>query len=381
MAIGEYLKDIKREADIRDGNLVYPGKIMGLAPYGNLRFEWVKAFIDYYRIKPESRGHIFTQRQVDILPNIHELGQKIGVVFDIKDRLTGQLAYDIAHTSQYAFEQVFIEIIRPWINRYPGLPICISGGCALNIIANTTVRNEFNREVFVGPNPNDCGITVGMMLDHLRPERPYDATYSGSLLYDLDTFAQQKFAWSSNYRHKQVDIADLARDISRGKIIGIARGKAEHGPRALGNRSIVCDPTFPQMKDILNAKVKHREWYRPFAPVVRLEDVNRYFYWNEESRWMSFCPLVREEWRSVLPSITHIDGSARIQTVTREQNSFIYDLITELQKITGIGVLLNTSFNVDGKPILNTVSDAYKIFSESEIDAIVIEDTAIYKSF
>lgn len=127
------------------------------------------------------------------------------------------------------------------------------------------------------------------------------------------------------------------------------------------------------MKDILNAKVKHREWYRPFAPVVRLEDVNKYFQWDKESRWMSFCPQVKEEWKEKLSAITHVDGTARVQTVTREQNPWLYDLLTEFEKETGVGVLLNTSFNVDGKPILSTVQDAFTILEKTQLDSLIIE--------
>lgn len=127
------------------------------------------------------------------------------------------------------------------------------------------------------------------------------------------------------------------------------------------------------MKDILNAKVKHREWYRPFAPVVRLEDVNKYFQWDKESRWMSFCPQVKEEWKEKLSAITHVDGTARVQTVTKEQNPWLYDLLTEFEKETGVGVLLNTSFNVDGKPILSTVQDAFTILEKTQLDSLIIE--------
>jgi predicted NodU family carbamoyl transferase len=130
----------------------------------------------------------------------------------------------------------------------------------------------------------------------------------------------------------------------------------------------------PNMKDILNQKVKHREWYRPFAPVVRLEDVSKYFEWEGESQWMSFCPKVREEWREKLVAITHVDGTARIQTVTKEQNEWLYNILTEFEKKSGVGVLLNTSFNVAGKPILSTLKDAFKIFEESEMDGLIIED-------
>jgi predicted NodU family carbamoyl transferase len=153
----------------------------------------------------------------------------------------------------------------------------------------------------------------------------------------------------------------------------------EHGPRALGNRSILCNPSIAKMKDILNAKVKHREYYRPFAPMVRLEDVSEYFEWEGESRWMTFCPKVKKEWRKKLPSITHVDNTARIQTVTKEQNPWVYELLTKFKEKTGVGVLLNTSFNVNGKPILNTVRDAFHILGTSEMDGLVIEDNYIKK--
>ena len=159
-----------------------------------------------------------------------------------------------------------------------------------------------------------------------------------------------------------------------GKIIGVVRGNSEHGPRALGNRSILCYPIYSEMKDILNKKVKNREWYRPFAPVVRLEDVDKYFDFSGESRWMSFCPTVKKEYSELLTSITHVDGTARIQTVTREQNEWLYNLLTKLSEKTGIGVLLNTSFNVDGKPILSKYSDAIHVFETTQMDGLILNN-------
>jgi carbamoyltransferase len=183
-----------------------------------------------------------------------------------------------------------------------------------------------------------------------------------------------------NYHaYEQWDPSIVAKDINEGKIIGVVQGCSEHGPRALGHRSIICNPSIPEMKDILNHKVKHREWYRPFAPVVRLEDVSKYFEWDKESRWMSFCPLVKEEWREKLPAITHVDGTARVQTVTKEQNEWLYNLLTEFNELTGIGVLLNTSFNVNGKPILSTYKDAFEIYNKTELDCLLLEDYYIRK--
>jgi len=380
MVFGEYLKDIKKDP-LNIGNLVYPGKIMGLASYGKIREEWIEHFIEFYKSDPNGdryNGWV-AGGYYDFEPKIKKLGDSIGVEFDIKQRLEGQIAYDIAMTSQAAFEECFLEIANPYIDKYPDLPVCVTGGCGLNILLNTRLVNEFKKEVFVGPNPNDCGIALGMMLNQIKPQTPCDITYSGLDLLDIDTLSEYINDSRFNIKASIVDIESIVCDLQDGKIIGVARGKSEHGPRALGNRSILCNPSIENMKDILNEKVKHREWYRPFAPVVRLEDVSEYFEWDRESRWMSFCPKVKEEWREKLSAITHVDGTARVQTVTREQNEWLYDVLTLFKEKTGIGVLLNTSFNVDGKPILTTVKDAFNILENTQMDGLVIQNYYIKK--
>jgi carbamoyltransferase len=375
MVFGHYLADIKMEP-LNIGNLVYPGKIMGLASYGNVNEEWLPHFIEFYKNDPNGAhfGDWDENGYYDYEPKLKQLGNAIGVTFDTNNRLSDQVAYDVATTSQRAFEECFLEIATPYFDLFPDLPICITGGCGLNIILNTRLVEEFKKEVFVGPNPNDCGIALGLMLDQIRPQEPVDITYSGLELLDTEIIPNYVQNIHIPFTSHMLDISALASDLSKGKIVGVARGKAEHGARALGNRSILCNPSIPEMKDTLNAKVKHREWYRPFAPVVRLEDVSKYFEWEGESRWMTFCPKVKEEWKDKLKSITHVDGTARVQTVTREQNEWLYDLLTEFEKITGIGVLLNTSFNVDGKPILSTVQDAFKILESTQLDNLVIEN-------
>lgn len=368
MIFGHYLKDIKLEV-IGDGNLVYPGKLMGLSSYGNVREEWLDKFINFYKNNPD--GNTYEKE-------INKLGEQINVKFCTQNRLEGQLAWDIAATSQKAFEECFLEIAKPYFDKFPDHPIGITGGCGLNILLNTRIVKEFNKKVFVGPNPNDCGIALGLMLDYIKPENPVDVTYSGLELLDKDSLLQ--YVDQSNVKSSIVDLSTIVEDLIDGKIIGVARGRSEHGPRALGNRSIICNPTLPDMKDVLNFKVKNREWYRPFAPVVRLEDVQKYFEWDQECTWMSFCPTVKEEWRETLKSITHIDNTARVQTVTREQNSFLYDLLTKFEESTGVGVLLNTSFNVDGKPILSTIKDAFTILDKTQLDCLLIEDSYIRKN-
>jgi carbamoyltransferase len=364
MLFAHFLRDINFE-DLGTGNLVYSGKLMGLASYGKVIEEWVPHFMDFYKVGSE--GHNYQE-------HINVLGEKIEVKFDTHNRLSEQLAWDIAATNQRAFEECFLEVAKPYMEQYPELPICITGGCGLNIILNTRLKEEFKREIFVAPDPNDCGVALGALLHVIKPKEPIDSTYSGTELLDFDLIGNyiqnQPFQFTSHF----LDIDSLVDDLIDGKIVGVARGKSEHGPRALGNRSIMCDPSIEKMKDILNDKVKHREWYRPFAPVVRLEDVSKYFEWEGESRWMSFCPRVKDEWKDKLSAITHVDGTARVQTVTREQNPWLYDLLTAFNEKRGIGVLLNTSFNVDGKPILSTIEDAFKIFRQSKMDNLVIEN-------
>ena len=362
MSFGDYLKDIKLEPALNIGNLVYSGKIMGLCSYGEVVPEWLEHFKEYYRAKPDGLNYIG-------LLNI--LGEKTGLEFNRYERLEGQTAWNVAKTSQIAFEEVFFELTKKHLDEYSNLPLIVVGGCGLNILLNTRLKKELNRDVFVPPNPNDCGIAAGMILYNLKPKTAVDLTYSGIPILDEDLLMSY---CEDDWSVQPFDFENLLNDLSQDKIVGIVRGNSEHGPRALGNRSIMCNPVNPNMKDILNSKVKHREWYRPFAPVVRLEDVSTYFEFEGESRWMSFCPKVREEWREKLASITHIDNTARVQTVTREQNEFLYELLTKFKEKTGVGVLLNTSFNVDGRPILSTIKDALQVYRNSQMDCLLVQN-------
>jgi carbamoyltransferase len=365
---GQYFGDIKLENSFcYDGELSYPGKIMGLASYGKINDDWLGHLKNFYS----------TKLPLNFSDKISFLSELIGIKFDTNDRLYNQLEYDLAATSQKAFEEVFLEKVKPIFDEYQELPVCFSGGCAMNIILNTRLVEEFGKQVFIGPNPNDSGIALGMMLDYIKPKKQFDATYMGSSLLDIDSLACQLF--ETDYSVKTLNIKNLASIIVDGAIIGVARGRSEVGLRALGNRSILCNPALSNMKEILNSKVKRREWYRPFAPVVRLQDLNKYFDWEQESRWMSFCPKVKKDYRDKLPAITHVDGTSRVQTVTESQNEFLYKLLTEIEKLTGIGILLNTSFNVDGKPIISTVKDSIELLETSELDGIVLENTMVIK--
>lgn len=380
MVICDYLKDIKKES-LSIGNLVYAGKVMGLCSYGNIRDEWVPHFDEFYT-KFNYYGDSYIGGAEARYTALTALFKAIGCDdFNIEtSRYEGQLAYDIAATSQKSFENQFFKYAQKYLDQYPELPVAMAGGCALNVLLNSKLLKLRNNKVFVPPNVNDCGISVGMILWYLKPENQVDLTYSGTPILDKNQLGSYIQEYDLSV-HENVHLEELAQYLADGHIVGMIQGNSEHGSRALGNRSIICNPVG-DMKDVLNNKVKHREWYRPFAPMVRLEDTPKYFEWDEgvESRHMIFVANVREEWRDKIPAITHEDNTARLQTITRNQNPLIYDLLGEFEKLSGHGVLLNTSFNVDGKPILSRLSDALKILRDTKLDAVYYEGKLICRT-
>jgi carbamoyltransferase len=173
---------------------------------------------------------------------------------------------------------------------------------------------------------------------------------------------------------------ETARLLAEGNVFGWFQGRSEFGPRALGNRSILADPRAPAMKDKLNKRVKHRQAFRPFAPVVLAERAAEIFEGDEESPFMLLAKYVRPEWKEKVPAIVHVDGTARVQTVRENQNARLYRLLREFDAITGVPVLLNTSFNVKGEPIVETPGDAVECFLTTGIDYLSLHDTLISKT-
>ena len=223
------------------------------------------------------------------------------------------------------------------------------------------------------PNPHDGGLSLGHLFRYKEPTKQVDITYSGLPLLNKRT--DLKF-YVAKYNATKVTKKEIAELIKDGKILGLVYGDSEVGPRALGNRSIVCDPNIADMKDILNSKVKFREWYRPFAPFCKKEDANKYFSSRnfDNLEYMSYAPDVKQEYRDKLPAITHVDGTARLQVVTEESHSHFYELLTEFGKISETNVLLNTSFNIRGYPILSTIEDALYALNNTQMDYVIIED-------
>ena len=350
---------IREVAEKSKHQLALSGKLMGLCGYGKTNYDMVPAFEEFFFDRDYEKLSNWTNLPLKNIKNPWK-NPLDNWVFE------GQDGYDIAATAQAGFEDAFFSVLDKYDTE---IPLIITGGCALNVLVNEKVKQYYNREVFVPPNPHDGSLSLGHMCIYNPPSRKIDITYQGLPLVDkndLDEFIKE-------YNAKKITKKDIAKLIKDGKIIGLVYGDSEVGPRALGNRSIVCDPNIPDMKDILNSKVKFREWYRPFAPFCKKEDADKYFdtYSYENLEFMSYAPKVKVD---TLPSITHVDGTARLQTVTEESHSHFYELLTEFGKLSETNVLLNTSFNIRGYPILSTIEDALYALENTEMDYVIIED-------
>jgi carbamoyltransferase len=290
---------------------------------------------------------------------------------------------DMAYAGQKITEDVLIRLANWLYEKTKSKNLCISGGVALNCVANYKILDHTPFEnVWIYPNAGDNGLAVGQALQ--GREYQADNDYLGREYSDKDI--EQAFwnGWDGKLPFQWWDDVNkippiMAKHIADGKICAWYHGRSEYGPRALGNRSILADPRNPNMKDHLNAKVKHRESFRPFTPSVLREKCGEYFTLDIESPFMLLAPYVFRDERDIIPAVTHVDGTARVQTVTREQNPLYYSLIQEFEKLTGIPILLNTSFNVAGEPIVETPEDAVRCFKSTEIDVLSIGNYILTK--
>lgn len=344
-----FIKDIPSPGD---GDLSESGKFMGLAAYGNIRTDWINAFVSFY-------SH----------HQLHVLAHELQIPFERKS-LEGQIAYDFAATSQHVFEQLLFNFINLYIEKYK-TDVVITGGCGLNVLFNQKLYKylkDKNLKIYVPPNPSDCGLSHGMWVSKFKDTTKDEICFSGFEILDENDID----LYDKTHKSEKLDLKNLVEYLKQGKIIGIIDSTSEVGPRALGNRSIICNPAFKNMKDVLNSKVKFREWFRPFAPVCRLEDKDTYFIDAPECTYMSYAPLVKEHYREKLPSITHIDGSSRLQTVKKD--CLFYNILNEMEKQNEIPVILNTSFNIKGKPILTSLKDAFYVLDNTELDLLIYKD-------
>ncbi len=288
---------------------------------------------------------------------------------------------DLAFALQATVEDTILHVARALLKQHPSRNLCLTGGVALNCVANARILEDTDYEqVWVPPCASDSGAPLGSALWHhhqtLGAQRGFELKHSfcgqdyseAEILRALD-------AAGLPYRRMNEDelTSAVARDIAAAKIVAWFQGRAELGPRALGNRSILADPRDPAMKDRINVRVKHREPFRPFAPAILEERASEFFEIEQIDPFMTMAPKVRPEKAALIPAGLHVDGTARIQTVDRATNPRFYRVIEKFAELTGVPVVLNTSFNLK-EPIVQTPEDAISCFLRTQMDVLVLGD-------
>lgn len=301
-----------------------------------------------------------------------------------------QVRADLAYAVQQVFGDAIVAAAQAAYDRYPSPTLSFGGGCSLNTVANSRILNETAFETLhIFPAGSDDGLAVGCALygyysilgRHPRDGRP---GWRGRSVYLGREYSPQEIetalaSRSVSARKSDRLASDIARELAEGAVVALHRGKAEIGPRALGHRSLLAAAHSARLRDHINLNVKERESFRPLAPVVPIEAASTYFEGPAESPFMLLVFEVRPEFRDRLAAVTHADGTARIQTVRAEDNPFLHELLTEYGRITGIPVLVNTSLNLPGAPIVETPEDALDVFLQRPIDLLVLGDVLVRK--
>jgi carbamoyltransferase len=366
-------------------------KVMGLAPYGDPE-RYAGLVDDLARLGPAGAVTVpllsFDKTPVERETHrgaTRRLAHLFGPARHPDEPLE-QRHLDIAATVQGRLQDAVLHVLRPAVADAPPRPLCLAGGIALNCTLNGALaRSGLFSDIFVQPAAGDDGSALGAALWQLHqvapatPRRRMTMPYWGDEFTEADTVAALA-ALGPEYEVRPLPDDDLldqvAALIATGAVVGWFQGRMEFGPRALGNRSLLADPTAGHMRDHLNTVVKQREEFRPFAPAVPAEDAGRYFEIppGHEHRYqhMLLVAPVRVEYRDRLPAVTHVDGSARVQVVARESAPRFWELLRRFGTRRGLPILLNTSFNLRGQPIVRTPAEAVATYARSRIDALAI---------
>ena len=369
-------------------------KLMGLSAYGKPKYYdlIMKELID---VKADGSIHLnmkyfaFTYDKVMTNDKFSEL---FGIPPRKKNEKTEQIHYDIGASAQKVLEDVILLMANHIHKKTQMKNLCFGGGVALNGVANyNLLKNGPFENIHIPPSPGDGGSAVGcaqyLYYIHNKNKRTVeqDSERIKNNVYVGPSFSNdviKSFLEENNidyeYLQREQLLQNTAKLISDGSIVGWYQGKMEWGPRALGNRSILADPRDAKMKDILNEKIKHRESFRPFAPSILEEYVFEYFDIDITSPYMLLVAPVKKPEK--IPAVTHVDGTGRLQTVSKQSNPLYYDLINEFYKITNIPVIINTSMNVMGEPIVNTPEQAYNMIKKTDMDYIVMGNHLVSKS-
>lgn len=351
------------------GNFQEAGKVMGLAPFGDSNVH-----ADLKTLSLDSKGKMWID-----LPGLFRRFQSPNVS---GADITGNRHYeDLAAHVQDVTNQFLVELVRFLQTRHATDRLCYSGGVTLNSTANEYLRKRLGLKLHMNGSCEDNGTAIGAALavhHSSTGQRISEAVtdYYGRE-YSSEEIRESLRGYSGNVM--TLPRSELLRYTSQalasGRVVGWFQGRSEFGPRALGNRSILADPRNSRMRDFLNRRVKHREGFRPYAPAVIEERAAEFFDIEGPSPVMLRVVPVRG---TSLPAITHVDGTARIQTVNRRQNEIFYDLLTAFGTETGVPVLLNTSFNIAGEPIVETPGDALSTFGRSDMDVLIAGNLVIH---
>lgn len=388
-------------------------KLMGLAPYGTPKFT---SLIKDNLIDIKEDGSFFINMEyfnygTGLTMTSGKFNHLFGGPPRIPESLLTQKEMDLAASIQKVTEEIILKISKDISIRTRQKNLCLAGGVALNCVANGKLqKSNFFENIWIQPASGDAGGSIGAALGlyysvfrrprQINKKDSMKGAFLGPNFKSTEIRSQLLKSKAIFYElTTNTIIKETARLLASGKIIGWFNGRMEFGPRALGGRSIIADPRMPTMQKDLNLKIKYRESFRPFAPSILKEDVSRWFETNQESPYMLFVSSIKKikrkknntkdslfgiellnQPRSSVPAITHVDFSARVQTVDKIRNSRFYSLITEFKKITGCPILINTSFNVRGEPLVCNPKDAFDCFMGTDLDVLVIDNFILYKT-
>jgi len=388
-------------------------KVMGLAPYGKPKYKDI--IIEKLMDLKEDGSFRLDMSYFNYATGLTMTNKKFSNLFghpvrDSQKDLLTQFHMDIAASIQAATEEIILRITSSLAKEYKIENLCLAGGVALNCVANGKIlKKNIFKEIWMQPAAGDAGGSLGAALafwyKELGNKRIVHADQmKGSYLgpsFSNDHIKNELNLLNANFTYLSEEelIKEVANKISKEKTVGWFQGRMEFGPRALGCRSIIADPRSEKMQKVLNLKIKFRESFRPFAPSIIAEDVSKWFDLSCASPYMLLVGDIKKEFqiqmkesdndlfgidklniiRSSIPAVTHVDYSARIQTVHKETNKKYYNLINEFKKITGFPILVNTSFNVRGEPIVCSIKDAFNCFMGTNLDILVCENFVLYK--
>ena len=362
-------------------------KVMGLAPYGRPRYcdKLIGPILELH----EDGAFTLNRRFFDFCRHDRHydpsLVEHLGVMPRRPDAPVREEHHDLAASVQHALEIAIASMLPPLMREFGTSDFCFAGGVALNCTANARMIRDLGIRSHIHPAAGDAGGALGAALQSIMRSRENEATHRYPLCAYLGVdyprpVIKATLSLNNIPFRECTDIAEeLADALVAGKVVAILHGRDEWGPRALGARSILADPRAPEMKDHLNAKIKFREEFRPFAPVVKQEAYGEWF----ETLGMEESPFMLYTHKALRPgqtaAVTHVDGTSRVQTVSAKQNPYLYRILEAFERRTGVPVLINTSFNLRGEPIVSSPSDALKTFFASGIDCLALEDILVEK--